>query len=510
MYKMIFYLLLLVTVSQTACTRKEPPPVADGPEVGEFQVDVTFLADPPKRGRNEVQVQITPRRDRISKGSKEPIRPDQISVVAIMPAMATMSEMRSEAEMVWQDNGSMKGTILLGMGGNWFLDIEFTPPGKPAHQARFKLTTDVPGMTLLQSSIEGVADRQSDVTAVEPKKEMTRSGEVVIPKAKQQLIGVKTDIVKRRLLIKTVRTQGRVTYDERKRSEIALKFSGFIGKVFVDFVGKPIEKNQPLFTIYSPELAVALEEYITLTQSTRTTQAPSVLFSLIKTARQKLLLWDLTDKQIDSIVQVGEIPQYIPILSPASGIVVEKQVVQGSPVMAGQILYRLANLSTVWIEASIYESEFSLMQTGLPVQVQPISFPNKRFDGSVSFIYPMLDSESRSGRVRIDVSNPNNQLLPEMSVNLTAQLSLGEPVTLSKEAIIYSGENQIVFVDLGEGRFMPRRVKIGQKGDQFYEVIEGVSEGEHVVTGGNFMLAAESRLTSGLAIFETYPMKGTP
>ncbi len=506
--KIVFLCLLLpAIVLQAACARKATPE-PNGVDVGAFRLYVSSQPDPPKRGENEIRVRIT------SKERQEAIRPDRILVRAIMPAMGAMSAMRSESEMVWQTDGSNLGHVSLDMGGTWFLEVQFRPPGKPAHQAQFKLTTGVPGMIFLQSAGNG-EDSPSPTAVTEMKRGENGSGAIVLSPTRQQRIGVKTAIVGRSLLTKTVRAQGRVTYDERKRSEISLKFPGFIREVFANFVGKPIEKGQPLFTIYAPELSVALGEYVSLKRMAQATQDPAVqpsrLFplELLQIARQKLLLWDLTAGQIDALLATGEIPQYLPILSPARGVVVDKQIVQGSPVMAGQVLYRLADLSTVWIEAPIYESELSLIRTGLPVQVQPIPFPHQRFDGAVSFIAPLLDPESRSGRVRVEVSNPQNQLLPEMSVNLIIHVALGEVLALPEEAIIHSGGEMIVFVDFGEGRFVPRKVHVGQKGDRFYEVLEGVSEGERIVTGGNFLIAAESRLTAGLETFMGGDAMGT-
>jgi Cu(I)/Ag(I) efflux system membrane fusion protein len=298
--------------------------------------------------------------------------------------------------------------------------------------------------------------------------------------------------------------QGRVTYDERTRSEVALKFAGFIGEVFVDFAGKPVTQGAPLFTVYSPELVASLSEYLNLLTANKiqTETTPTGRWTgLIQTARKKLLFWDMTDAQIKKIVHTGDVPQYLPILAPASGIVIEKQIVRGSPVMAGQILYRLADLSTVWIEAQVYESELSLIEKGLPVKVAPIGLAGVTLKGIVSFISPGLNPESRTGAVRIEAVNPQLRLLPEMSVTVETEIDLGERVSVPKDAIIYAGDKKFVFIDQGEGRFIPRFIHVGQKGDEEYEVLSGLSEGESVVTSGNFFIASESRLTSGLATF---------
>ncbi len=499
MNKFFILLLTLLSIGELGCNKKEPIPQApDGvPVVGAYQVKIAFDSDPPDRGENQVHIII------LSKDGSA-IRPEKMEMTAVMPAMATMSEMRFNVKPTWQNNESV-GRLLLGMSGTWFLDIHFTPPEERPHQARFKLVTGVPGLTLLSGSVLGEQKKQAS-----PKTgahiDSPVQGEIVISPTRLQSIGVKTTKVERHPLTKTIRLQGRVTYDERTRSEVALKFAGFVGDVFVDFIGKPISKGTPLFTVYSPELSATMSEYLNLLSAGEMPDNRRFA-SLIKTARKKLLLWDMTPAQIDNMVKTSEVPQYIPILAPASGIVIEKQVVRGSPVMAGQILYRLADLSTVWIEAQVYESDLSLITNGLPVQVTPIGLPGETLKGYISFIAPSLNPESRTGAVRIEAKNPHLKLLPEMSVTVETKIALGEdsqgtlPVSIPKDAIIYSGDKKIVFIDQGGGRFIPRLIHIGKKGDEGVEVLSGLSEGDRVVTSGNFFIAAESRLTSGLSTF---------
>jgi Cu(I)/Ag(I) efflux system membrane fusion protein len=514
--KFFILLLTLFYIGELGCNKKEPIPQAANqvPLVGAYQVKVAFEEGPPDRGENMVHVVI------LSKDGKA-IRPEKMEITAVMPAMATMSEMRFNVKPAWQNNESV-GRLLLGMGGTWFLDIHFTPPTERPHQARFKLVTGIPGLTLLSGSVLGGGGPPPPSGTVDPMGRLGQDtagmttpvgamspiqgsdGGVVISPTRLQSIGVKTTKVERHPLTKTIRLQGRVTYDERTRSEVALKFAGFVGDVFVDFIGKPISKGTPLFTVYSPELSATISEYLNLL-SAGEMQDNSRFASLIKTARKKLLLWDMTPAQIDNIVKTAEVPQYIPILAPASGIVIDKQVVRGSPVIAGQILYRLADLSNVWIEAQVYESELSLITKGLPVQVTPIGLPGVALKGYLSFISPALNPESRTGAVRIEAKNPHLKLLPEMSVTVETKIALGEHLSVPKDAIIYAGDKKIVFIDQGGGRFIPRFVQIGKKGDEGYEVISGLSEGDRIVTSGNFFIAAESRLTSGLSTFLEEP-----
>jgi len=494
------FLITILLIGGSGCTRKSPPKADDLlPSVGAFQLKIAFNPDPPERGDNQIHVAI------VLKETAQPIHPDKMEITAVMPAMGTMSEMRFNVKSAWQKSGENTGRLLLGMDGTWFLDIHFTPPGKSPHQARFKLVTGIPistGLTFLSGSVLG----EKAETAPSPTGEHRDSplGEVGISPTRLQAIGVRTTKATLHPLTKTIRLQGRVTYDERTRSEVALKFAGFIGEVFVGFIGKPVSQGTPLFTVYSPELSATLSEYLNLLVAAGPTVPADVTprwGNLLKTARKKLLLWDMTSAQIDKIVQTNDVPQYIPILAPASGIVIEKDIVRGSPVMAGQILYRLANLSNVWIEVQVYESELSLITKGLPVKVMPIGLPDITLDGFVAFISPGLNPESRTGAVRIEAKNPQLKLLPEMSVTVETEISLGERLSIPKDAIIYSGDKKFVFIDQGKGRFVPRFITIGQKGDDAYEVIAGLSEGEMVVSSSNFFIAAESRLTSGLSTF---------
>jgi Cu(I)/Ag(I) efflux system membrane fusion protein len=499
--------------SSKSAMQKEANPITQNnlptTNIGAFLVGISLNPNPPVPGRNKIGVAI------VLKKTLMPIRPNQIRITATMPAMGTMSKMQSDAKTEWDEQAGITfGETLLGMSGTWFIEINFSPTAKEtSHTVKLKMVTGSPNLVFLNGSATGIpTDNRSDDTS------NASIGTVVISKARQQWIGVKTEIVSKRHLIKTIRTTGRVTYDERKRAEVALKFSGFIGDVFADFVGKPIAKGSPLFTVYSPELSAAISEYSNLlSMSTpRTDHYGSRREEIIKAARQKLLLWNMTATQIDTISQTkreDDTPQYISILSQASGIVVEKQIVSGSPVMTGQVLYKLADLSTVWIQSQVFESDLALIQIGLPVKVMPIGLPNTIIRGVVSFITPLLNAESRVGIVRIEANNKEWKLLPEMSVTTQIEIQMGEKLAIPKEAVIHTGNKTIVFIAASNGRFIPRLIKIGQNGNvpggdtvpgedsDYYEVLSGLSEGEIVVTNGNFLIASESRLTSGLSAF---------
>jgi Cu(I)/Ag(I) efflux system membrane fusion protein len=221
----------------------------------------------------------------------------------------------------------------------------------------------------------------------------------------------------------------------------------------------------------------------------------------VRAARERLRLWDLTDQQIEEMGRRGTPLEYIPILSPASGYVVEKNVVEGAAVTPGAMLFRIAGLDRVWIEAEVYESDLALVQNGLPVSVSLPYLPDRSFEGHVAFVYPFLHDRSRTGRVRIELENRDLELKPDMYANVELQVDLGERLTIPEGAVIYAGTRHVVFVDEGEGRLRPVEIQVGVRSENDYEVTGGLEEGDVVVTSGNFLIAAESRLKTAMELW---------
>jgi Cu(I)/Ag(I) efflux system membrane fusion protein len=285
---------------------------------------------------------------------------------------------------------------------------------------------------------------------------------------------------------------GIVKYDERKLADVSLKVKGWIRGLKVDATGQPVKKGDVLFHLYSPELLAAQQEYL-LALRTRNGDAAD---PLVRAARQRLRLWDIPDAQIDALTRRGEATETLAIRAPASGFVIEKAVVEGAAVEPGMRLYRIAALDRVWIETQIYESDLPHVKVGQPVEVTLPFVPQKKFEGRISYVYPYLQSGTRTGQVRIELSNPGGELKPEMYADVAFEVNRGERLQVPASAVIYTGPRRLVFVDLGEGRLRPREVKLGQRSGEAFEVLEGLSEGERVVTSGNFLIAAESRLRS--------------
>jgi len=330
-------------------------------------------------------------------------------------------------------------------------------------------------------------------------REEVTSGVIRVDAARRQAIGVRTTRVARRPLTATIRAVGSVRYDERRLSEVSVKYEGWIGRLHVDETGQAVRRGEPLFTLYSPELLTTQQELLIAVraqQSARGSAAPGRADYLLAAARRRLGLWDLSEAQIDAIARTGEPLEYVPILSPVSGHVVEKHVVGGSAVKPGQTLYRIAGLDAVWIDAEVYESELAQVRLGQPAEVSLPYLPGRIFHGRVDFIHPYLESSTRTATVRIELPNADLALMPDMYADVLLQADLGERLVVPEEAVIYAGPRRLVFLDLGEGRLAPREIEIGARANEGFEVLSGLESGDRVVTSGNFLIAAESRLKS--------------
>jgi Cu(I)/Ag(I) efflux system membrane fusion protein len=319
--------------------------------------------------------------------------------------------------------------------------------------------------------------------------------------AKQrQIVGLTYGAVERRTLDKVIRTVGRFDTDERKIAAVTLKISGYIKDLFVDYTGRPVRKGEPLFSIYSPDLVSAEQEYLLALQTQKAlakSQVPSAsesAASLLRASRERLRLWDLTEQQIRQLEEAGKPDLYRTIRSPASGIVLEKMIVAGQSVQAGMPLYRIADLSTIWVYGDIYEYELPFVKVGQPAEIRLSYAPDRTFQARVAYIYPTLDPKTRTVKVRFELKNEDLFLRPEMYGSVELHVPLGERLVVPKTAVLDSGRRQLVFVGSGDGRLTPRDVKLGDRVDDYVEVREGLSPGERVVTSANFLVDSESQL----------------
>ncbi len=317
-------------------------------------------------------------------------------------------------------------------------------------------------------------------------------------------MGSRIGTVEMRPLEKVIRTVGRVDYDERKIVTVTPKFGGWIEDLYVDFTGKFVRQGEPLLTIYSPELVSTQEEYLIALQARKDlvkSPFPEVAASgnsLAESAKRRLKLWDISDEQIRTLEESGQPRKTLTLHSPFSGFVLEKMAYKGMSVMPGMALFKLVDLSVVWVYADIYEYELPYIQLGQQASIQLPYFPGEAFKGKAIYIYPSLDPKTRTARVRFEFPNPHGRLKPEMYANVEIKMQLGQKLVIPEEAVIDTGLRQMVIVDKGSGYFEPREVKVGARVDDHYEVIKGLKKGERVVTSANFLIDSESKFKEAI------------
>jgi len=336
------------------------------------------------------------------------------------------------------------------------------------------------------------------------KKEAEEAPTVEIPSEKQQLIGLKTAVVAVKSLQKTIRTVGRIEYDERRLATINTKFEGWIEKLHVDYTGKFVKKGDPLAEIYSPELMATQQEFINMLRWKKSevrSQKSEVekMFqkdseAIVEAAKQRLRLWDITEDQIRKIEESGEPIRTLTLYSPVAGYVVQKMALQGMRVMPGEKLFDIADLSSVWIISDIYEYELPLIKVGETAKISLSYFPGKEFSSKIDYVYPTLAGETRTAKIRFTIPNPGGQLKPQMFTNVEIKISLGKKLAIPDDAVIDTGTRQIVYVDKGEGLFEPREVMLGMRAEGFREVLMGLKAGEKVASSATFLIDSEAQL----------------
>jgi len=295
------------------------------------------------------------------------------------------------------------------------------------------------------------------------------SGTVMIPQGKQQLIGMTTAVVQRQQVYRTIRAVGQLTADETKIAHVHLKVSGWIDKVYVDFEGQFVRKGQPLFTLYSPDLVATQREYLIAKrgkQALGDSPFPNVsqgADSLVQSARERLRLWDISDDQVKRLDETGEVSQTLTFYSPASGFVLDRKAFPQTAVNPDTDIYTIAGLSTIWATAEIYEYEVPYVHAGQRAQMELSYYPGKIYDGRVAFVYPTVDPQTRTVKVRLDFPNPKFALKPGMFSDVSLKVNYGEQIVVPQDAVLDSGDKQTVFVALADGHFEPREVKIGAK-----------------------------------------------
>ena len=517
-------------------------------QAGGLTLAAALDPDPPRQQGNSLLLTVT------DTGGK-PVDDAEIKVAFDMAAMGSMPAMHSDARVRREGHGRYRAEFDLPMAGTWSPEVAVRS-ARGSATVHYSLTTGSWGLASLDTesgagpAATGTAPagtgagprsapRASPAAAAAPggdvayytcsmhpavhqhapgkcpicdmdlipvRRDEAQSDVVTLDDGRQQEIGLRTGVVTRQPLANRIATVGRVAWDESRLHDVSVKFAGWIGKLYVDQTGQRVRRGQTLFTLYSPELYGAEEELLAALASQRAARAsaaPDRADYLVEAARQKLRLWDLGDAEIGRIAARGAPAKEVPVASPAAGVVIEKDVVQGASVQPGMRLFRIAGLDRVWIEAEVYEADLPRVRPGAAATVTLRALPGRPLRGGVVLIEPAVTPESRTARVRIAVPNPAGAAGPELRPDMYADVELAgaarQSLMVPESAVLYTGPRTLVFVDLGGGRFRPREVRLGAKSAGAYEVLAGLREGDRVVTSGNFLLDAESRLTAPAA-----------
>ncbi len=337
--------------------------------------------------------------------------------------------------------------------------------------------------------------------------EETKGAEVRIAPEKVQKLGVRTEAAAMRPLARTLRAVGTIQVDERALRSVAPRFEGWIQRLHVNATGQFVARGQPLMEVYSPELVAAQQEYLLAVRGVAALKDadPGVadgMRGLVEGSLQRLRNLDISDQELAQLRSEGRARDSVTLRAPAGGVVLEKAAVQGMRFMPGETLFRIADLSSVWLLAEVFEQDLGSVRVGQGAKARLNAYPGEVFEGRVGFVYPTLAAETRTAKVRIELSNRRQRLKPDMyaSVELAAA-DAGPRLAVPDSAVLDSGTRRVVLVRRGEGLFEPREVKTGLRGDAYVEVLDGLRAGEEVVVSANFLIDAESNLRAALGSF---------
>jgi RND family efflux transporter MFP subunit len=326
-----------------------------------------------------------------------------------------------------------------------------------------------------------------------------------------QSIGVKTGEVERKLVEDEIRATGNVAVDETRLSDVQVRFSGYIQKVFANATYQYVRKGQPLFTIYSPDLVATEREYLVAKQNQQQvaqSTVPGVVSSaasLLDAAAERLKQWGVQQQEIARLESTGQVQQELQVDSPVSGYITERSAFPSVAVQPGMRLYAIADLSTVWVQAQVFQNDLERIKVGAPATLTVNTYPGRTFTGRVDFIYPQVDTDTRTAKVRVVFSNSGLQLKPSMFVNVSLKVQMGNQLVIPATGVLQSGAREIAFVERSDGYIEPREVQLGSRvGDDFI-VLKGLKAGEQIATSANFLIDSESQLQAALGSFVPHP-----
>jgi Cu(I)/Ag(I) efflux system membrane fusion protein len=526
----VFYRPLIAWFTGKSMGGREGAPV--NVQAGPFAIRATLDPDPPQQQGNALVLDVT------GAAGAKPVEDAKVDVVFDMPTMGTMAEMKGPAKVSHSTGGRYRAEFDLPMGsGSWTLktsiraghgeaiqDFTFTVGsvglgvgaggGTSGPSAASPSSSGPPGeidhyTCSMHPSVKQNGPGKCPLCGMDlipVTKEQQQQGVVLIDEARRQLIGVRTAPVTLAPMRSSFRAVGQVSYDESALTDVSLKVRGWVTKLYVSRTGERVTRGQTLFDLYSPELYNAQQDFLLASKSSGATGAAPAgggrEEGLARAARQRLRLLGLSDAQIDAIATKGGPLESIAFPAPASGFVIEKNVVEGASVDAGMRLYRIAAMGKVWVEAEVYEADLANVRVGQPVDVTLDYLPGRTYEAKVAYVYPYLDPKSRTGRVRIELTNKDLDLRPGMYANVALSADLGPRIQVPAAAVVYTGPRRLVFVDLGQGRFKPQEVEVGRESGGAYEALSGLSPGDVVAISGVFLIAAEARISTAAKYWE--------
>jgi len=446
--------------------------------VGDYIVVARAVPDPPTTGDNRLLLEL-------KDAQGVPVEGATLDFLVSMPAMGAMPPMRSGGQVRRRDGGEYEVTYSLPMVGDWTIALRVTAAGHAPTDIRFGVSPSRKGVVLQARS---GADGELSTANVSTDGGVGRVMD--ISPARQQLIGVTWGRAEKRPLTLTLRLPGRVDVDETNVADVTLRYPAFVEKLYVSRTGQSVRQGQPLLTLYSPDLLAAEQDYLVAKRGGEA--------SLIAAAGERLRLWGISGEELRALAERGAAEPRVTLRSPLSGVVLTKNVVEGTRADTGMALYRVGNLGRVWVLADVFQTDASVVAVGQLATMSVPGLPGAVWTGRVSFIYPTVDDRTRSLRLRLEFGNSEATLRPGMYSDVIVQVPLGELLTVPDSALLRSGEHAYVFVRRGNGRLQPVEVEPGVSNGEFTEVRAGLAPGDEVATAAAFLLSSEAQLRDAL------------
>ena len=453
----------------------------DAYHAGDFEVRIALEPDPPVAADNTLHVEV-----RNAQG--KPVEGARVGFTYDMPAMGAMPEMKGNGESSARGGGRYDVKYTLPMLGDWSLSLGIEADGHPPATLRLKVSPPHQGYTVQRSARPARPGEGQHPNTIEVSPE------------RQQRIGVVYGTVERRPLALALRAAGRVDVDESQIADVVLKYDAYVEKLHVARTGEPVKPGQPLLALYSPDLYAA-EQDLLIARRSADGHVPGSE-QLLRAARDRLRLWNLSNAQIADVEKRGKAESHVILRARNGGVVLEKNVVEGTRAMAGMVLYRIGNLGRIWVLADLFESDAPHVAAG---QAATMSVPwaGAPVSGRVEFVYPTVDEKTRALRARLSFANARLSLKPGMFVDVRIDVPLGTRLAVPDSALLASGERRYAFVERGEGRLEAVEVKVGPRAGDYDEVLGGLQEGDKVATQATFLLSSEAQLRDALPRWST-------